>query len=392
MVPTVVILGGAYGGLQIAHSLLKNNKEAKVILVSKNSHFYWNLASVRAIVPGSVEDKQLFLSLADALSRYSKERYEIVIGSAESVDTNTKTVKVAIPGTAEQRAISYDQLVLATGSRNTQPERRADAAADEAVPATPWKADGTYEDITALLDTTREKVKAAKRIVIAGGGATGVEVAAELGHAFGGKPADKGGKEIILLSAGAEILSGDAIAGSALNKLKKLHVDVRTGAGVSAAHTLPDGRVGLTVAGASEPLVADLYLAAVGLTPNTEYLDASLLTDRKTVDVDEFYHVKGVASKDVWAVGDIVSKPRAGFVITMKQAEGVAKNVDVVLKGKAPQAVKLLPVDVLVVAAGPNRGTGRVGSLRLPSLAVRYIKARTLGLQMLSGFRDGSAA
>lgn len=35
MAPTVVILGGAYGGLQIAHSLLKNNKEAKVVLVSK---------------------------------------------------------------------------------------------------------------------------------------------------------------------------------------------------------------------------------------------------------------------------------------------------------------------------------------------------------------------
>ncbi len=37
MAPTVVILGGAYGGLHIAHYLLKYNKEVKVVLVSKVS-------------------------------------------------------------------------------------------------------------------------------------------------------------------------------------------------------------------------------------------------------------------------------------------------------------------------------------------------------------------
>lgn len=347
---------------------------------------------MRAIVPGSVEDKQMFVSLAEALSRYPKERYEVVVGSAEGVDTTAKTVKVAIPGTAEPRSISYDQLVLATGSRNTQPEKRADAGADEAIPATPWKADGTYEEITALLEATREKIKAAKHIVVAGGGSTGVEAAAELGYAFGGKSEDKGGKEIVLLSSGAEILGGDIIASSARNELKKLHVDVRTGAGVTAARTLPDGRIELTIASASEPLITDVYLAAVGLTPNTEYLDASLLNDRKNVEVDEFYHVKGVASNDVWAVGDVVSKPRAGFVITMKQAGGVAKNVDLVLKGKAPQVVKLLPVDVMVVATGPSRGAGRLNSWRLPSLAVWVAKGRTLGLNMVAGYLNGSAA
>lgn len=36
MVQTIVILGGAVGGLHIAHTLLKkNNKDVKVILVSK---------------------------------------------------------------------------------------------------------------------------------------------------------------------------------------------------------------------------------------------------------------------------------------------------------------------------------------------------------------------
>ena len=38
MSKTVVILGGAYAGLHIAHYLLKNEKDVKVVLVSKVRH------------------------------------------------------------------------------------------------------------------------------------------------------------------------------------------------------------------------------------------------------------------------------------------------------------------------------------------------------------------
>jgi hypothetical protein len=37
MVHTVVVLGGAYAGLHVSHYLLKNNKDVKIILVSKVS-------------------------------------------------------------------------------------------------------------------------------------------------------------------------------------------------------------------------------------------------------------------------------------------------------------------------------------------------------------------
>jgi hypothetical protein len=60
---TVVILGGSYVGLAIAHSLLKhtlpNAKGLKVVVVSPNTHMYWNLASVRAIIPGQMADEKV---------------------------------------------------------------------------------------------------------------------------------------------------------------------------------------------------------------------------------------------------------------------------------------------------------------------------------------------
>ncbi len=343
---------------------------------------------MRAIVPGGMEESKMFVSLEEALSRYPKDRYEIIIGSAEAVDTDAKTVKVAVAGAGEPRTLTYDQLALATGSRNATPALDAAPAPDAASPVTPWKADGSYEDIKALLASTRDKVAAAKHIVVAGGGGTGVEVAAELGTAFGTA------KEIVLLSASPELLGGDsAVAGAACTELTKLHVDVRTNSAVKGARTLPDGRVELAVAGAAEPLVTDLYLGTVGLTPNTGYLDSKLVVpDKKTVEVDEFYHVTAVPSHDVWAVGDVVSKPRAGFMITQKQAAGVGRNIDLALKGKPPQVVKLLPVDIMAVAIGPNRGVGRLNSFRLPSLAIWLAKARTLGTQMLPSYLDGSVA
>ncbi|OAA58098.1 Pyridine nucleotide-disulfide oxidoreductase, FAD/NAD(P)-binding domain protein [Niveomyces insectorum RCEF 264] len=411
MPKTVVILGGAFGGLHVAHYLLKNNKDVKVILVSKvgktfdifwlyllshifqNSHFYWNLGAVRAIVPGAFPDtNQLFQSLSDALARYPKDRAELVIGAAEALDTNAKTVTVAVAGhDGPPRTLTYDHLVLATGSRNPA----STAAADGTVPPTPWKADGTYEDIQALLRSVQDKVKAAKHIVVAGGGATGVEAAAELGFAYGGKPVDKGGKTIVLLAAGPALLGGDKVlAEPARHELTKLHVDVRTDRSVTGVRTLPEGggRIELTVAGEAAPVVTDLYLPAFGLVPNTDYVPAALLDDRKRVVVDAFYRATGVPSHDVWAVGDVVGQPRPGFIITQKQAAGVAKNLDLVLRGKDPAPVKLLPLDLYVVVTGRSRGVGRANSWRLPSLAVWLAKGRTLGTQYLPSYGNGSIA
>ncbi|CAK7268148.1 hypothetical protein SEPCBS119000_002915 [Sporothrix epigloea] len=388
MAPTVVILGGAYGGLHVAHYLLKYNGEARIILVSKSSHFFWNLASVRAIVPGSVQDEQMFVPLAEAFSRYPGNRIEVIIGSAEAVDTTAMTVKVAVPGAAE-RTLAYDHLVLATGSRTTPSKQPS--SADELSLVMPWKADGTYEEIVDLLHATQDKVEAAKCIAVAGGGSTGVAVAAELGYAFGGKSIEDGGKEIILLSSG-EVLGGDIVASSARNELKKLHVDVRTTGAVTAARRKSDGRTELTVDGATEPVVVDLYLAATGVTPNTDYLNAKLLNAKRLVEVDEFYRVKGVPSNNVWAVGDVVSKPRAAYFITTKQAAGAAKNIDLVLQGKQPVSVTGTDLDIFAVATGPSRGVGRFGSWRLPSLAVWLAKGRTLGMQRASSYLDGSVA
>ncbi|KAI0404386.1 hypothetical protein F4802DRAFT_566946 [Xylaria palmicola] len=380
MAKTVVILGGAYAGVQVAHRLLKSTmphvKDLKVILVSKNSHFYWNMAAVRAIIPGVMQEDQYTLPIAPGFAKYPEDDFEFIIGTAQAVDTHAKTVKVVVDdGEGSQRELDYDYLVVATGTRNAGPSN------------VPWKNNGTHEEITALLAETQAKVAAAKHIVVAGAGATGVETAAELGFEFGSTRDKAARKEIVLLSADKEVLGGDSIAGSVASELKKLRVTVRGSARVASATELPDGKTEIVLEN-GEKITTDLYLPTMGVTPNTEFLSDLYLTKKKFVDIDEFYAVRG--AENVWAAGDVVWKPRGSFVLTDKQAAGVAKNIDAVLRGKNQTPVKTIPIDVLMVATGRSRGAGRMGPVKAFSLMVYLIKGKTLGTDKFPAWVDGT--
>ncbi|KAJ2965994.1 hypothetical protein NUW58_g10776 [Xylaria curta] len=126
----------------------------------------------------------------------------------------------------------------------------------------------------------------------------------------------------------------------------------------------------------------------MGMTPNTEFLPKVLLNNKKFVEIDEFYSVNG--AKDIWAAGDVVWKPRGSFVLSDKQAAGVAKNIDAVLRGKSQTPVKTLPIDVLMVATGRSRGAGRMGPVKAFSFLVYWIKGKTLGTDKLASWVDGT--
>ncbi|KAH6632684.1 hypothetical protein F5144DRAFT_259555 [Chaetomium tenue] len=350
----------------------------------QNSHFYWNLASVRAIIPGQIKDEQLFQPLQAALSRYPTESWELVIGSASAADFDAKTVEITLPDGAT-RTLPYHQLVLATGARSPSPD-------------TPWKAPGTYEQTLVSVHDTAARVASAQHIIVGGAGSTGIEVAGELGYEYGKT------KQIVLLCSGDKVAGGSALADAAANELKKLNVTIKYGAHVNearpaaaaAAAAAGEGQANKTevVLASGETLTTDLYLPTTGLIPNTEYIPAQYLVDGEVVrpvQVDEFLRVPG--TQEVWACGDIVSKPRAGFFYTQKQAVSVAKNVEAALAGLKPVVAKGPPVDVFACAVGRDRGVGRINnSIKMPSFAVWAAKGRTLALPMVKTYIDGSVA
>lgn len=267
--------------------------------------------------------------------------------------------------------------MLATGSRTASPD-------------VPWKASGSYEELLDTLHKTAARVKDAEHIIVAGAGTTGVEVAGELGYEYGKT------KSITLLCSSAQLLGGHSAAAAAAAELKKLNVAIKYDAQVQETRPGAADKAKTDVVLADgEVLATDLYLPTMGLVPNTEYVPARHLStanpDYRTVLVDDYLQVDGTAN--VWACGDVVSKPRAGFFITQKQAASVARNLQAALAGQPLAAHKGLPVEILACSVGRGRGVGRVNDkIRLPSLVVWLAKGRTLALQMMGGYVDGSVA
>src|SRR6185436_11601843 len=120
MVKTVIILGAGWAGLPLAHKLLKHTRPIvkdglKVILVSPNTHFYWNVAAVRGIIPSTIPDDQLFLPIETGFAQYTNENFEFVLGKAIKLDPATNIVEIA-KNDGTQTSLAYDHLAVATGS------------------------------------------------------------------------------------------------------------------------------------------------------------------------------------------------------------------------------------------------------------------------------------
>ncbi|QSZ33490.1 hypothetical protein DSL72_005058 [Monilinia vaccinii-corymbosi] len=374
MAKTILILGASYVGLTIAHKLLKTTlpsvPDLKIILVSPTTHLYWNMASVRAIVPGQFEDDKMFAEIAPGFSRYPKESFEFVLGTATAMHLSAKSVTIkSIVG--PEFVQPYETLVIATGSHT--------------IGDVPWKgAPSGYEKTKELLHTFREKVGNAESIVVGGAGPTGVEAAGELGFEYGHT------KRIILVTSSDEIMKGAVttpIATAAQKELEKINVDVRLKTRINSKKVLSTGQTELSLS-SGEKLLCDLYLPTVGTIPNSDYIPKDLLDGQNFVKVDQHLRVHG--AEDIWAAGDIVDAQPSQYVYADKQALALAKNLDLVLRSKSPVPYKTDSAPILAVALGRRKATGRSGNFKLPSMIVWFVKGRTLGTQNLLPYVNGT--
>lgn len=180
----IVIVGGQYAGVGTAHRFFKKIAKAgldgfHVTLVSRDSHFYWNLAAPRGLVPGQLSEDELFRSIPQGFEQYG-DRFDFVLGSVATVDPESRTVKVVGDDDAREVEIEYDTLVLATGAR-TEKE-------------SPFKSTGSTEGLKRALRDYHSRIEKADTIAVVGGGTTGVETAGELADMYGSE------KKIILVS------------------------------------------------------------------------------------------------------------------------------------------------------------------------------------------------
>ncbi|KAK5149043.1 hypothetical protein BJ546DRAFT_528581 [Cryomyces antarcticus] len=398
----IVILGGSFAGLSVAHYFLKhilptlpknNGTSYHVYLIDSSTHYYWRIAAPRALVgKDMIQQDKMFLPIADGFKQYDPSIFTFIQATATSMDTNARTVTIEHASNSESQSIPYHALVIATGTRTPSPL---------------LSLQGDYKITQNALQEMWGKLSSAKTIVIAGGGPAGVETAGEIGEALNGvagffqsRPANPKAK-ITLLSGSNKLLPmlRPALAKQAEVYLNRVGVDVVHNAKMQSVDSV--GAQTLIHLDNGSTLEADIYIPATGVKPNSAFVPANLKTDKgyvktngKTLRVDE-------AGPRVYAAGDVGSYTRGGVMDIYDAIPVVLTNIkrdlqhaatsgasspssnnnekQPELAGNAPgsdRTYKANLKETQLVPVGRSKGVGAVFGWKLPTLMVYMIKGR----------------
>lgn len=245
-IPHIVIVGGGAGGLELTAQLagsLGKPKKAKIMLVDASATHLWK-PLLHEVAAGTLDAHK------DALSyfNYAKEKqFYFCLGTLQGIDRQQKKIVLA-PVLDEQqqeyipqRYLSYDVLIIAIGSVandfNIPGAREHCFFLDNREQADKFQ----HTLLKSLLNLAYKKPQERSlNIVIVGGGATGVELIAELHFVIQqiagyGIDIDPRSVTFTLIESNERLLSAlpQRVSDSISSNLKNLSVQVLTNERVS---------------------------------------------------------------------------------------------------------------------------------------------------------------
>jgi NADH:ubiquinone reductase (H+-translocating) len=370
----ILIVGGGFGGLAAARELtrtLGGSDDVGVALLDQvNYTTFWPM--VPAVIPRNLEVRHVAHSIRRIFAPLGVEFFQEKVTGVDFGAREAKTDKGSFP---------YDYLILAPGNRT-------------AFFGTPGAEENAI-DIKSLQNALRvrghviDRFEEAERLrgelpeglltfVFVGGGATGVEAAADTHDLIfdvlkGDYPnVDFGEVRLVLVNAGDHILQGidPSLVHAATRRLASQRVEVINDAKAREvrpeAVVLSDGR--------TIPARTKVWAAGIEPSPLVKSLDV-VKDHRGRILVDEFLSVKGRAG--VYAAGDCISIDRDGPPVPAlaqaaeQEGKRAALNLSAQIKGEAPmpfryrslgQLVDLGEGSALIDILGA-RASGRIGAL-----------------------------
>ncbi|MFA9216083.1 MAG: NAD(P)/FAD-dependent oxidoreductase [Sphingomonadaceae bacterium] len=188
---TIVIVGGGAGGLELATRLgdtLGKRDRARIILVDRSHGHFWK-PLLHTVASGSCDPQ---VSQIEFSAQAADHHFEFIQGEVLSVQRASRRIELAPRCSAgielqPRRLLPYDKLVLALGSVTNF--YNVPGAADHALTldSVPQAEAFRQRFIDACIRAGERKQQgldgaAQVNVTIVGGGATGVELAAELSH------------------------------------------------------------------------------------------------------------------------------------------------------------------------------------------------------------------
>lgn len=317
--PHIVIVGAGFGGLACAAKL--GGAPARVTVIDRNNYHLF-VPLLYQVATAALSPADIAEPIRKILRRH--DNIDVLLGEVTGIDTNARQVKLA-----DDRAVAYDRLVIATGSAYSyfgHDEWAAHAPALKSIEqARDLRTRLLLSFERAEMSSDPEERRALLTTLVVGGGPTGVEIAgavAELARytlARDFRHIDPASATIILVEAGPRILNGfpEDLANYARKELEAKGVTIMTGKAVEA---IDPGCV--TVAGQRIGVGTIVWGAGIKASPAARWL--GIEGDRMgRIPVRPDLSVEGL--QDVYALGDTAlsldddQKPLPGLAQVAKQ-------------------------------------------------------------------------
>ncbi|KAB8070096.1 hypothetical protein BDV29DRAFT_198180 [Aspergillus leporis] len=324
----IIVVGGSYVGKTTAQELAQLVPNThRVLLIEPHSHFHHLFTFPRfAIVPG--QEHKAFIPYSGVFPFTSTPvRHSVIQARALSVQPHHVKLDREWQGTSQ---IPFDYLVVATGTRLVQP---AGMRHDDKLSS------------VAYLQNHQNDVKKAKSILIAGGGAVGVQMATDLKEFYPDK-------EITVVQSRPQLMSGfhEGLHDLVKERFDELGIKFVTGARVkipTEGFTTQGGPFNVELTNGTQ-LSTEFVILATGQTPNNSLIgDLTSSTSESLINPDNGFirirptmQFKDEQYPNLFAVGDIADTGlRKAARPGSAQAAVIAKNIQAMIEGKKPEEV-----------------------------------------------------
>lgn len=274
----IVIVGAGEAGGRAAIALRDGGYTGRLALIGEEVHAPYERPPLsKAAIVEPDEPRPTTISGGDRLGELDIERMTDVAVAA--IERAERTLALS-----DGRRLGYDALILATGAR----ARSLNLPGGEHALTL-----RSFEDAQRL----RERIRAAERVIVIGGGLIGLELAAA---------ARTLRREVTVLEADTRLLrrSTPEILASAV-EARHVREGVEIAKGVRIERIDPRGR-GFVVHSSLGSREADLVVAGIGALPRTELAVAAGLAVENGILVDAQLRT---SDPDILAVGDCANFP-----------------------------------------------------------------------------------
>jgi NADH:ubiquinone reductase (H+-translocating) len=353
----ILVLGAGYAGLTAFLELQERLSRDWDLTLVNGDRYHWFTTELHTYVAGEDEN-----AVRIPLSRVMARPGRLVVDRVTGVDMAAR--QVALAG---GRRLSYDYLLFALGS---DPEYFGlPGVAENALIVGSWQgATKLRERIAGLVEgATAEN---ARRVVVAGGGLTGVEVAAELADEYGSR------LSLTIVEAGPDIMAGFApdLVRTAREVLQS------KGVAISAGNPITSVEPGLIHFKDGTTLPEDVLIWAGGVRGSALLAAAGLtVTRRGRAKVDPY--LRAVDHPEIYVVGDSASftdpatgrelPPTGQAAVQMGRAAG--RNLLHRVRGQAEEPF-LPKLKGAFASLGRTEGVGQIGEEQFKGVPAMMIK------------------